>query len=150
MDAIVAERLTSSPRIVDIYGYCGTGMINEAMMNGDVEKVAIPSYAIKKKEDVETSESLQTYNNLTATQKLKYALDMVEAVLLLHGFEDGVIIHDDIQLPQFLLSPNGGLKLNDFNRAEIMLWNEKDAEYCRYKNGHGHGDVSSNTYLIVT
>jgi len=28
MDAIVAEKLTWSDKIVDIYGYCGTGMIN--------------------------------------------------------------------------------------------------------------------------
>ena len=30
--------------------------------------------------------------------------------------------------------------LNDFNRAEIMLFNEKDQEYCRYRNNPGHGD----------
>jgi len=53
-----------------------------------------------------------------------------------------VIVHDDITLEQFLVDEDGTLKLNDFNRAEIMLWNEKDEEYCRYRNGAGGGFVS--------
>jgi len=55
----------------------------------------------------------------------------------------------DIQLSQFLLAENGMLKLNDFNRAEIMLFNEKDKEYCRYRNNPGHGDVSSEVVLVA-
>ena len=142
MDAIVAERLTWSPRIVDIYGFCGSSMINEAMLNGDLERVAVPSkkgrlgYALKDKEH------LDVRNNVTATKKLEYSLDMAEAVLVLHSHQDGVIVHDDIQLSQYLLSADGTLRLNDFNRAEIMLWNEKDQEYCRYRNNPGNGDVS--------
>ena len=34
------------------------------------------------------------------------------------------------------------MKLNDFNRAEIMLWTGKDQEYCKYRNNPGGGDVS--------
>lgn len=143
MDAIVAERLTFSKRIVDIYGYCGTGMINEAMQRGDMDSVAVPTDEGRIEQPLDDKDKLDIRNNLTGTQKLEHALDMAEAVLLLHGFPDGVIVHDDIQLSQFLLSSNGTLKLNDFNRAEIMLWNEKDQEYCRYKNGKGHGDVRS-------
>jgi hypothetical protein len=33
-----------------------------------------------------------------------------------------VIVHDDISLSQFLASKDGFMKLNDFNRAEVMLW----------------------------
>ena len=34
------------------------------------------------------------------------------------------------------------LKLNDFNRAEFMLWDEKENDYCKYGEGRGHGTVS--------
>jgi hypothetical protein len=33
------------------------------------------------------------------------------------------------------------VRLNDFNRAEFMLWNEEKQEYCKYQNNPGHGDV---------
>jgi len=51
-----------------------------------------------------------------------------------------VIVHDDVQLSQFLYGVDGTLKLNDFNRAEIMLYDENRGEYCRYKNGGGYGN----------
>lgn len=142
MDAIVAEKLTSSPRIVDIYGFCGLGMINEAMDKGDIEKVAVPGKG-RIGQELNNKLKLDVRNNLTGITKLRYSLDMVEAVALLHGYPGGVIVHDDIQLGQFLLDANGTLKLNDFNRAEIMFWNEREQEYCKYRNNPGHGDVSN-------
>jgi len=44
-----------------------------------------------------------------------------------------------IKLGQFLLTDDGHVKLNDFNRAEIMLFNEKDQEYCPYITAAGGG-----------
>jgi serine/threonine protein kinase len=66
-------------------------------------------------------------------------------VAALHNFPGGVIVHDDIQLCQYLWTEEDGIgvKLNDFNRAEIMLWDEQAQKYCKYKNGRGHGDVSN-------
>jgi hypothetical protein len=46
-----------------------------------------------------------------------------------------------LTLEQFLVAEDGTMKLNDFNRAEFMLWNEKDEEYCRYRNNPGAGYV---------
>jgi len=34
------------------------------------------------------------------------------------------------------------VKLNDFNRAEFMLWDEEEKEYCKYGEGYGQGNVS--------
>ena len=73
----------------------------------------------------------------------RIALQMAEAVADLHGYPHGAIVHGDIQLGQFLFSSNKSIvKLNDFNRAEFMLWDNANQEYCRYKNGPGHGNVS--------
>jgi serine/threonine protein kinase len=141
MDAIVNEKLNGNPRIVKSYGFCGTSFIGESMKNGDLEKLAIPSGVGRIRRQLNDKEHLVVGNNLSGTKKLELSLEMAEAVLLLHSFPGGVIVHDDIQLSQFLISPTGQLKLNDFNRAEIMLWNEKDQEYCKYRNDPGEGDV---------
>jgi len=146
MDSIVAERLSWSPLIVDIYGFCALGHIGEYMPAGELESKTTIG---RKRVHLNDKDHLDPRNKFTPTQKLNYALEMAEAVLLLHSWPDGVIVHDDIQLTQYLLTPDGHLKLNDFNRAEIMLWNEKDQEYCKYKNHPGHGDVSAKWALCV-
>ena len=47
------------------------------------------------------------------------------------------------QLGQFLFNSDKSLvKLNDFNRAEFMLYDQKGNEYCKYGEGHGAGNVS--------
>lgn len=150
IDALVSEIFTSSPRIVDIYGYCGTGMINQAVMNGRMDRVAEPLGGEKNKRRSEIYRlpaeegELEVLNDLTGTQKLEYALEMAEAITLLHSYPGGVIVHDDVTLEQFLLDDEGNVKLNDFNRAEFMLWNDEDQEYCRYKNNPGNGWVSGS------
>lgn len=71
-------------------------MINEAMQNGDMDHVAVPSKNGRSSsyEGLEKSKELKVFNKLTGTQKIEYALDMAEAVLLLHSYPDGVIVHD--------------------------------------------------------
>lgn len=142
MDAIVAEKLTAFPNIVDIYGFCATGMINQAMNQGVLQKLAIPNGNGRLGMPLDPKKELVSRNELTVAQKIRYSLEMAEGVRVLHSFHGGVIVHDDIQLSQFLLDSDGTLKLNDFNRAEIMLWDDKGKGYCRYRNNPGHGDVS--------
>ena len=45
-----------------------------------------------------------------------------------------------IVVNKFLFTSSMHLRLNDFNRAEIMTFNEDENEYCRYTNNPGHGD----------
>jgi len=68
---------------------------------------------------------------------------MAEAIADLHGFKDGVILHGDIQLSQYLFSRDGQLKLNDFNRAEVLLWDTEKRDYCRYTIGLSYGNLRS-------
>lgn len=139
MDSIVAERLSMfKDLIVDIYGFCALSHIGEFMPNGEFEGKAVKNG--RHEVTLNDKDHLDPQNNFKPSEKLRYALEMAEAVLLLHSWPDGVMVHDDIQMTQFLFTPDGHLKLNDFNRAEIMLWNEEDNEYCRYRNHPGHGD----------
>lgn len=147
MDAMVAERLTWSPRIYDIYAFCGLSILSEFFPHGDINGEAIigsgypPS---KKKRKGEKPDELRPYNNLSSEQKLVMSLQMAEAIADLHGDRDGVIVHQDIQLGQFLKNEDESLiKLNDFNRAEFMLWDNKAKDYCKYGEGEGNGNWRS-------
>lgn len=86
---------------------------------------------------------IKVYNTLSPRDKLRAAWHMAKGVADLHGYVNGVIVHQDIQLSQFLLSKDTKrIKLNDFNRAEFMLWDEEGQEYCQYSSGAAHGNVS--------
>jgi len=143
MDALVAERLSTNPRTYDIYGYCGYGILSEYFYHGDVEEVAYEDDGWVE-EDLSKKDAFETHSALTGKQKLVLALEMAEGIAVLHGFSKGVIVHDDVQMPQFLLNKDKTmLKINDFNRAEFMLYDDTTGEYCRYTNGVGHGNWRS-------
>ncbi|KAL3918261.1 MAG: hypothetical protein SGARI_007512, partial [Bacillariaceae sp.] len=90
------------------------------------------------------NDTLKFYNDFDLEQKVLICLQMAEAVADLHGYQGGVIVHQDIQLSQFLFNENATkIILNDFNRGEFMLWDEEKNEYCKYTEGKGGGDWRS-------
>lgn len=140
MDAMVAERLSSSPRTFDIFGFCGVGIMSEFFYHGDIEHLVIGGDG-HAEQDYDREE-LQPKNDLTGKEKLVLALEMAEGIAVMHGYDGGIIVHDDIQLPQYLLNKEKTmLKINDFNRAEFMLFDETTQKYCPYQNGKGNGNV---------
>jgi len=147
-DAIIMERLTSSDKIVDIFGLCGSSVMVESLPN-ELENKIVPGGGWMKHEDLKDSDDVDIQNNFTVPEKLYLALEMAESIAVLHGFKDGVIVHDDIQLCQWLRNDSGKLKLGDFNRARVLGWNEKKQEYCSYDNGRGYGNVSLLFMCVV-
>jgi serine/threonine protein kinase len=129
-DAIVMERLTHSPHIVDIYGHCSMTIISEPMPSDVWDDIIPGGDGNAKQADLDKLDNVYPQNNLTATQKLEMSLEMAEGLADIHGFEGGVIMHGDIHLEQFLWSKNGRLLLNDFNNAEILDWDEENQRYC--------------------
>jgi serine/threonine protein kinase len=144
VDALVTERMTSNDLIVNIFGYTGFSLIGEMFFDGDIEQDVVGRDERSRYFKPHLSEDLIVLNNFTGSEKLKLALSMVQPVAALHNYADGVIVHDDIQLSQFLWTDASkiAMKLNDFNRAEIMFWDDENEEYCKYHNGKGAGDVS--------
>jgi serine/threonine protein kinase len=146
MDAIVAERLTSSPLTFDIYGFCGLTVVSEFFQYGDIEKDVLYNGEgeLADGESLNDAEDVDPKNDFTPLQKLELSLQMAESLAVLHNYPGGVIVHDDVQLAQFLYTSNDKtqIKLNDFNRAEFMLWDDEKQQYCDYQNGKGHGTVS--------
>ena len=143
-EALIMERLTQTPtdeasRIVRPYGHCGASILVEAVPY-EVENYVIPGNGYEK-----DGASIQSSRNeFSPSEKLRMALDMAESIADLHGHKDGVIVHNDIQLSQWLRTREGSIKLGDFNTAEILEWNEKDESYCKYNSGTVFGNVSVN------
>ena len=140
MDALVMERLTSSPRITDMYGYCATSILVESLP-GEIWETVVPAPRKITRDDLNDELDVDNKNAMTPTKKIELALEISEALAELHGYREGVISHDDIDFGQFLRTKNGMVKLNDFNRAKPMLWDPIKEQYCKYYNGHIGGKV---------
>jgi serine/threonine protein kinase len=113
-DALVMERLTSSPNIVDIYGFCGNTMLTE-FISKTLEDV------VKQDEEDEDAAVAETYPTRTTPEgRLRLALDVARGVEAIHSIPGGPIIHADITAQQFLVTSDGTVKLNDFNRCRFM------------------------------
>lgn len=145
MDAIVAERLSASPRTFDIYGFCGVAILSEYFYHSDIERDVIGgNEGYMDPKNLLDQDTLKPQNNLTGIEKLVLSLEMAEALADLHGYVNGLIVHDDVQLSQFLFNKyKTRLKLNDFNRAEFPLFDVNNQEYCPWKNGPGYGNWRS-------
>lgn len=135
MDALIMERLTSSPRITDLFGHCATSIIVEPLP-GEVWEVVVPKDRQVNREDLNDKEDVDPMNHFSSTEKIEMALQFAEGLSELHGFKDGMIVHDDLDLGQYLRTPDGELKLNDFNRAHALPYDTARGEYCKYYNGH--------------
>lgn len=143
VDSFVMDIFTSSPLFLDIYGYCALSQLIEPMPHGDLESTALVHQLSRSKQVKLDRTKLDPKNSLTVKQKLTFSLEMAEAIAMLHTYPGGVIVHDDVHMGQFLLTSDlQHVKIQDFNRGEILLWSEKQNKYCTYKNGKGHGDVS--------
>jgi serine/threonine protein kinase len=140
MDALVSERLTRYDKVVNIYGHCGLSVLSELLKDQNLEDIAIQGTGYIHQQDLEDKDELKPQNTFTPTYKLHLALEIAVLIAILHEFPDGKIVHNDIQPSQFLYDVQGHLKLNDFNRAEIMLWDDQAKEYCKYRNGRGNGN----------
>lgn len=134
-EAMVYEKLSSSPNIINLYGYCGTTHHTETMaadifydILAEGEEEGREGFASQAALD--QLDDLYPQNNLTITEKLELSLSMAEALRDLHECEGGPIIHTDFHIEQFLLAPDGSLKLNDFNDAIVMQWDRRGNRYC--------------------
>jgi serine/threonine protein kinase len=107
-DALVMERLTSSPYIVSMYAYCGNTVLTE-YVGADLDAVVYDNKSPTPKLTRDSPEG-----------RLRMALGIVKGIQALHEIDGGPIIHADIGWKQFLVSDDGTIKLNDFNRCRFI------------------------------
>ena len=131
-DSLVMERLTSSPNVVSIYGFCGNTVLTEH--GGMTLDEYLYSDDENENENVNLTENrFGKYDRNTPQGKVELALEVMKGVKALHDIEDGPIIHADIQSKQFLLDPMEGVKINDFNRCRILPKNNSTGEICKLR-----------------
>ena len=131
LDALVMEQLHASPMVSDIYGHCALGILAEYCPIR-MESVIV-STEIEQKPDLEGD--LRTLNSLTGSEKLQLALDFAKPLAVMHGFRGGVIAHVDVKPDQYMRGYDGVVKLIDFNRAEILLFDERRRVFCPQREG---------------
>lgn len=128
-DAIVLEGFSHSPQVLDIYAHCGTSVLIEPMATELYYRI-VPGDGLDSQERLDKLDNVYPNNNLTASEKLQIALTMAESIADLHGFAVGPITHADVHPEQWLIAPDGSIKLNDFNQAHEVQWNQEEERQC--------------------
>lgn len=117
IDAVAMERLTASPHVINMFGFCGHSVLTEYANGPRLGELA----------DKSKSKPLA---------RLRIARDIADGLADVHGIDskDGnnaTFVHLDIN-PANVVSIGGSLKLNDFNIGIIRRWNTTSQEPCGF------------------
>lgn len=117
VDAVAMERLTSSPHVINVFGFCGNSVVTE--------------YA-----DGKRLGELADKNKKVPLSRLRIAADIASGLADVHGIDgdDGnnaTFVHLDIN-PANVVSIGGTLKLNDFNIGIVRRWNTTSNTPCGF------------------
>lgn len=123
IDAIAMERLTGSPRIINMYGYCGLTVVQE--------------FAGRELSHVISQ------GQFTSLQNLKLSKQIVQGVADIHyipnddGDSTGVaLVHNDLNLANLVFTEDDRPVLNDFNIAILMMKHNETGETCPFYSHH--------------
>jgi len=137
VDAVAMERLTSSPHVINIFGFCGHSVMTEFADGSSVGELADKS---KKK----------------PLARLSIARDIAAGLADVHGIDgDGnaTFVHLDIN-PANVISIDGTLKLNDFNIGILLRWNTTSNTQCgfptQYPNPQWRSPEEANNSTHLT
>jgi serine/threonine protein kinase len=125
-DAVAMERLTHSPFVMDIYGYCGQSALNELADFGDGLLASLE----KVDRQMRSNRDPDLY-----VLKLQLATGVAVGVAHIHEIDgDGrpSMVHYDLNPRNVAIVGNGKPKINDFNIAEFLHWNPKTNETCGF------------------
>ena len=135
IDALVMDLLSHSPHISDIYAYCGQAVITEYCPEEVQSKIVLEEWD-DGEHDAADDDEAESRNNLSVAEKLQLALDFAKPLGDMHDrSHHGVMIHVDVKPDQYQRGIDGTLKLLDFNRANFLLYNEEEGEYCPQNEG---------------
>jgi len=115
IDAVALERLTSSPHVINIYGFCGHSVISE--------------YA-----DGPRLGTLADKSKKTPLKRLEIARDIASGLADVHGIDgddQSSFVHLDIN-PANVVVVGKTLKLNDFNIGIPLKKNKKTGKTCGF------------------
>ncbi|KAL7527118.1 hypothetical protein ACHAXR_003684, partial [Thalassiosira sp. AJA248-18] len=136
-DAVAMERLTASPYVMDIFGYCGQSAITELAYSGKgINNLYRLSTGLK---GIDTPYVKQTKLQIAVMTSL--GLSHIHSVALDDGqrqtlSQPATIAHYDINPRNIIMTPSGKPKLNDFNVAEFLTWDSKNGtqQQCGFES----------------
>lgn len=155
MDAMVMERLTSSPRAIDIYSHCAMSSVIE-FAPIDMQDYIMPTIGYTPKKILRRGAKhiggwdgpLNSY--ISPEEKLEIALEMAKCLAVMHGYDGGPIVNVDVQVGQFFRGRDGMIKIVDFNRAEPLMYDAHNEKYCKWTNGEPtDGQVSYASEIMA-
>jgi serine/threonine protein kinase len=122
-DAVAMERLTHSPFVLDVYGYCGQSAINElADFPHGLSSLEKFVRQLRGKDGPDV-----------AQLKLQIAASVAVGVAHIHGIDDRPsLVHYDLNPRNVAIVKGGKPKLNDFNIAEFLRVNPETNETCGF------------------
>jgi serine/threonine protein kinase len=103
------ERLTSSPYIVNEFGFCGESVLTE--------------YAPHSGRDFIKNKKLRTWERLQIAHDLAAALSDMHSIDYPHA-TNATLTHNDINIANVIQGDHGRIKFNDFNIGVRMRWNQ--------------------------
>ena len=157
LEAMIMETTTASTVTSYIYGHCSTTLLVESLQDvthsivpfhkqyqpirGRVSDIVLHSLEAQQAKRLHATNSTSepySFNPLTVVEKLQYARQMSQALVEMHGYVGGVIVHDDVHPDQWLLSHDKTrIVLNDMNNAVILLWSRQYNKYCTFWDHYG-------------
>jgi Protein kinase domain len=135
-EALAMELLTSSPRITRAYGHCAFSLMVEVAMQG-IARTIVPYYkdfqnypGVLPQKNLNYHPEVLALNNLTALEKLDYALALTESMADIHGLPTGPLVLMDVSLDQWLVTADGRIVLNDFDNSIFLRWLVDEQAYA--------------------
>ena len=140
-DALAMERLTFSPYVLNIYGYCGQSAINE-LANFGVEGLTSLEQIARQFRGA----NVEPVNKI----KLQLASMVASGVSHMHSIDypdhipkigspprirpsNATLVHYDLNPRNIAIVKRGRPKLNDFNVAEFLTWDTKRNATCGFQ-----------------
>lgn len=121
-DATAYAMLHGSKHIPNIYGYCTNSAIFDVAREGTLE-------------DMLEDPDHEIISKWTPKDKLRYAWQATKALADVHSvgniYNSAAISHTDVGPSQYLWI-DGMFKLNDFNRARFIRWDNENKEACPF------------------
>jgi hypothetical protein len=120
VDALISEHLTSSPYVLDTYGYCGMSALYE-------EAEQTLKYGAHEDE------------KLDEATKVRWAYEIAKGISDIHSIDyplgnNATIVHRDIKPDNVLITKDGKAKIGDFNDSILRKWNQTSGAACPFYN----------------
>ena len=113
VDALAMERLTASPHVVNLYGFCGLSVVTE--------------FAGKALDAVA--------GKMNSTDRLRLARQVAQGLADIHSLDERPsLVHNDINLANLVFTQDDRPVLNDFNVASLLMKHNETGETCPFVN----------------